>query len=68
MKIKNMNRARILVFAIAGVSVLTAAVMVYLVCIFMMAPSISVLDAAPKWYRTSVLDTDGNVTLTFGDP
>ena len=65
MKIKNMDRARILVFAIAGVSVLTAAVMVYLVCIFMMAPSISVLDAAPKWYRTSVLDTDGNVTLTL---
>ena len=36
MKNKNMNRARILVFAISGVTVLTAAVMVYLVCVFMM--------------------------------
>ena len=62
---KHMDRARILVFVISGVSVLTAAVMVYLVCVFMMAPSISILDAAPKWYRTSVLDTDGNVALTL---
>ena len=65
METKNMDRARILVFVISGVSVLTAAVMVYLVCVFMMAPSISILDAAPKWYRTSVLDTDGNVALTL---
>ena len=60
-----MNRARTLVFVISGVSVLAAAIMVYLVIVFMMAPSISILDATPKWYRTSVLDSDGNVTLTL---
>ena len=47
--------------ALAGALLLVLAVTV----IAVNAPGIATLDASPKGYRTSVLDTDGNVALTL---
>lgn len=64
-KVKKKKRRAVLPVIFVTCLVLMAAGLSFLILILSRAPELDIIDAQPDGYRTSVLDTDGNVVLTL---